>query len=98
MSVCGDLANGLKHGNLKKSRSAIYPRFGKIRFIIKQNAIKSLTIRAFEVEVDVSQPNNVIFEMPILDKNNNQVGEAFDYALQAIAGLEKLRDQIENLA
>jgi hypothetical protein len=93
--ICADLANLLKHGKLKKSRSGKFPKLGSVKFNAPQSAIRSIIVRAFEVEIDFANPNGVEFKIPILDKADNQIGDAFEYAAEAIHRLEKLREEIE---
>jgi hypothetical protein len=96
LSVCGDLANQLKHGRAKKSRSGKFPRLGGAGVTIPQSAIKTLAFRAFEADVDVGNPEDVELRIPILDSKGVEFGEAFEYITAAIAGLETLWKNIEN--
>ncbi|MFH1027624.1 MAG: hypothetical protein V1791_06450 [Pseudomonadota bacterium] len=96
LSVCGDLANQLKHGRVKKSRSGRFPRLDAVGFTIPQSAVQTLTFRAFEVDVDVGNPDDVEFRIPIIDSKGVVLGEAFEYISAAISGLETLWDNIEN--
>lgn len=95
LAICADLANRLKHGELKRSRSGLYPRFGVVSFEAPQAAIASLTFRAFEVEVEIADPNLVEFSLPVIDQTGAQVGDAFQYAATGLASLERFKVQIE---
>jgi len=80
LSVCADLANGLKHGGLdRKSRSGKTPKLGKLKYQIPQTAIKELAFGAFDVGIDVKDAQLVAWEMPILDGQDNLIGDAFEY-------------------
>jgi len=95
LPVCADLANRLKHGSLNRSRSNLYPHLEEVRFEIPQSALKSLTILAFEVVIQVAEPNLVQFSQPVLDHSGEPIGDVFDYIKNGIATLEKIRDEIE---
>jgi hypothetical protein len=98
LSVCGDLANQLKHGRAKKSRSGKFPKLDVAGFSIPQSAIQTLTFRAFEVDVDVGNPDDVEFRIPILDSKGVEFGEVFEYVTAAITGLETLWENIESVS
>lgn len=95
LRLCADLANGLKHGGLEHSRTDKFPRLGEVRFTAPQSVFRSITFRAFEVDMDINDPRGVEFQMPIIDKAGNEIGDAFEYAAAAIRRLETLRDEIE---
>ena len=95
LAVCADLANRLKHGELRSSRSGRYPTFGVVSFTGPQASIGSLTFRAFEVEVEISDPGLVEFSLPVIDNNGAELGDVFDVAGQALATLEELKTRIE---
>lgn len=97
LSLCADLANWLKHGRLKKSRTYKFPKLGKVRMIVPQSAIRSIVVRAFEVDIDISNPDDVECQMPIFDEAGNKIGEAFECAAAAIRRLEKIREDIEQM-
>jgi hypothetical protein len=62
LSVCADLANGLKRGGLdksRKSRSQMSPRLGQVSFTFPQAAIESLVFGDHHVAVNVSNPDKV---------------------------------------
>ncbi len=99
LAVCADLANLLKHGGLdRRSRSGLNPRLGKVSFRAPQTALASLTFRSFEVAIDISDPSQVEFRLPVLDETGEEIGDAFRYATSAIQSLEYLRDEIEGAA
>ena len=95
LPVCADLANRLKHGTPNKSRSNLYPRLEEVRFEVPQNALKSLTFRAFEVEIQVAEPSLVQFSQLVLDHTDGPIGDVFDFIKNGIASLEKIRGEIE---
>jgi hypothetical protein len=98
LSVCADLANGLKHGGLdknRKSRSKSRPRFGAISFTVPQAAVGSLVFGDYNVAINVSHPDMVEVKLPILAESGELIGDAFDFAYQAIQALEDLRNQVQ---
>lgn len=96
MIICGDLANLLKHGKLTRpSRSRKSPKLGSVKFTAHQSTIRSIIVRAFEVEINIANPSAVELEIPIFDNADIQIGEAFEYAAKAIHKLEKIRKDIE---
>lgn len=98
LTVCADLANGLKHGGLDKSRkprSQRSPRLGEISFTVPQAAIGSLVFTDHHCEVSVSDPEKVGIKLPIFDENGEGIGDAFEFAYLAIQELEKLRKEVE---
>jgi len=95
LPICGDLANRLKHGETSKSRSGKFPRLGSVFFTAPQSAITRFTFRAFEVSVDIGDPDGVDFRIPVLDKDGNELGDVFQVMTSAIEVLENLRNEIE---
>jgi hypothetical protein len=95
LTLCGVLANWLRHGKPKSRREGKFARLGEVRFMIPQSAIRSITFRSFEVDMDINDPSGVELQMPIIDKGGNEIGDAFEYASAAIHRLELLRDEIE---
>ena len=96
LMVCADLANLLKHGALKHSRSGQYPRFGVVSFEAPQAAIGSLTIFAFAVEIGIANPSLVEFRLPVVNNRGILIGDAFKYAEGGVAALERVRTNIHN--
>ena len=95
LPICGDLANRLKHGKLRKSRSGAFPMLGRICFSMPQQAVSSLTYYAFEVEINVADPTLVEVQLPIVNQDGDPIGDAFDYAERSVLALEQLQKQLE---
>ena len=100
LSVCADLANGLKHGGLDESkgkgpRSGMNPKLGDVSFTFPQAAIGRLVFSDHYAAVVVSDPGKVEVKLPILAENGDHIGDAFDFAYQAIQALEQLRNEVE---
>jgi len=95
LPVCADLANRLKHGQLRWSRSGRYPSFGVMSFTGHQASIGSLTFRAFEVEVQIADPSLVEFSLPVIGQDGAEIGDAFELAGRAVSALEAIKARIE---
>jgi len=94
LCMCADLANYLKHGQLRNSRSGNFPTLGRIQFTVPQSSIRNSCFRAFEVDID-PDPRGVELEIPIIDKDGNKIGDAFEYCELAIQRLEMIKNEIE---
>lgn len=103
LQVCADIANRLKHGKLKKSRSGKYPRLGqlsyKIEVINNINQIKFITdlptlgdlqSRIYEFKLTPDDPQEVNIIIPILDKDGLELGDAIEYIDYAISKWEEI--------
>lgn len=93
--ICGDLANGLKHAGLRKSRSDKYPRLGKLHWTAPQQSVESIAIKAFEVQLVFGNPDLVRFSMPVLSRDGEEIGDAFELAATGIKAMERIRERIE---
>lgn len=96
LAVCADIANRLKHGELRESRSMKNPQLGKLTYSVPQEAMGKLTVRAFEVELDVSNAILVSFEMPVLDKQGRVIGDAFNFLESGAVRWEELLQKVES--
>jgi len=95
LCICADLSNRLKHSRRDYSRSGKFPRLGRLKFTAPQSIFRSITFRAFEVDLDINDPSGLEFQMPIIDKTGNEIGDAFEYAATAIRMFETLKNEIE---
>ena len=75
LQICADIANVLKHGSLRKSRSHLYPKLSRLRFEIPHTALSSLTYRGKEIELNIAKTQEVLLSKPVLDKNENEIGD-----------------------
>jgi len=91
LSICGDIANSAKHGGLDRgSRSGKYPKLGKLNYQIPQTALASITVKAFDVGVSVSNPYYITLEMSVLGGDDKYLGDAFKYLDYALKGWEQI--------
>jgi hypothetical protein len=97
LAVCGDLAIRLKHGTPYRSRTKMFPRLGTVGYTIPQTAIRTLSFKAFEVDIDVGYPNEVEYRLPILDKDGLEMGDSLEFATAATSSLETLWKAIEDM-
>jgi len=90
LPICADLANKLKHGTLKKSRSGQFPEMDRLECTLPHTALNSLTFKETEVEFDVATPSSVEITVPVYDETGKLQGDALKILEQGIASWEKL--------
>ncbi len=95
LALSADIANAAKHGKLTKSRSGKWPTLGRLRYEVPQEAMRSITFRAFEVETDVARPDLVTLELPILDSNGLEIGDALQLMTRALSAWERFNKELE---
>jgi len=95
LALSADIANAAKHGKLTNSRSGKWPKLGRLRYEIPQEAMRSVTFRAFEVETDVARPDLVTLELPILDSNGLEIGDALQLMTRALSAWERFNKELE---
>jgi len=76
LCLLSDLANGAKHGKLKKSRSGQFARLDKVIITIPQNAVSKITFEARRVETDVEDSSKVELSAPVISNEGEVVGDA----------------------
>lgn len=99
LCICADLANSLKHGGLDtkfKPRSNKNPKLGKLSYQIPQKAMGSITVGAFDVGLNVSDPSLVVLEMPVTGDNDRFLGDAFKYLDYSLKAWESIVNEAEN--
>jgi hypothetical protein len=101
LCICADLANSLKHGGPDpnprvKPRSGKNPRLGTLKYQVPQKAIGSLSIGAFDVNVNVRNPEFVKLEMPVIGENDRMLGDAFKYLEYALTAWEHIVTEADN--
>ena len=101
LCICADLANSLKHGGLDlnprfKPRSGKSPRLGTLKYQAPQKAISSLSLGVFDVNVNVSNPEFVKLEMPVLGESDRILGDAFKYLEYALKAWEQIVKEADN--
>ena len=94
LQVCADLANSAKHSTLIRSRTGRFLRAGRLRFTIPQSALGALTVRKDEVQVDVSSPQGVRIELPVVDPAGNTVGDAIEHLRRGVIAWERYAEQL----
>lgn len=99
LCICADLANSLKHGGLDpkfKPRSNKNPKLGKLSYKIPQKAMCSITVSAFDVGMNVSNPSLVVLEMPVTGDNDRFLGDAFKYLDCGLKAWERIVNEAKN--
>lgn len=84
LAICADIANGLKHGSLSRTRSGKKPKLGVLRYRVPQRSMKRLTFRGPEIEFDFQNFEDIEIKMPIVDSLGNEIGQALDYLKYAL--------------
>jgi hypothetical protein len=84
LKICADLANKLKHGKLRESRSGIFPSFGELEFSLDSKTISSLTFTDKDVIFDIAQPDNVEVSIPVRDRNGKVITDGLKILNNAI--------------
>lgn len=88
LTVCADIANGIKHGILNKSRSGLFPSLGTLSYTIPGGSMKKLEFRGNEIEMDFKEFENIEIKMPVTDKNGNQIDDALSLIQHALSEWE----------
>jgi hypothetical protein len=97
LPICADIANRLKHGVLKTSRSDRFPQLQRAGYNVSVEAIGSITIGILQVEVDIADPNFIDIVMGVEDRNGELIGDAFAYLRGAIDTWESAFEQLRAL-
>lgn len=88
--LSADIANGIKHGVIKNSRSTLFPKLGKLSYTVPQGSMKQITVRGNEIEMDFKEFENIEIKMPITDKDDNYIVDALyliEYVLNEWEGM-----------
>jgi hypothetical protein len=95
LQVCADLANTEKHGSLSRSWTGVDPHFGRARFRMTHTALNSMTFTPGKVAFDISRPEEVDWEVPILDSKGNVMGDALAVLDAAMDAWESALNELE---
>jgi len=98
LCICLDIANSVKHSGLdskKPNRTKLYPVLGKLNYTIPHTSMEKITVYAFKVVTDISDPTLVSFKMDVCDSNGKRIGDAFEYLDHGIKAWEVIINQIE---
>jgi hypothetical protein len=101
LPICADLANFLKHGQLKKSRSGRWPTVGEPTYKIDVNptSVKSILFGAGGlVRIDVADPQQVEISFKVRSSKGEILGDGLEYLRDGIASWETLRERFESAA
>jgi hypothetical protein len=84
LKICADLANKLKHGKLKQSRSGLFPSFGELEFSFDHKAISSLTFTDKDVIFDIGLPNDLNISVPVKDDSETNIKDGLTILIHGI--------------
>jgi predicted DNA-binding protein len=96
LAVCGDIANRLKHGDLRESRSSLFPKLGKLKLSFTKEILSSITFSGKEIEFDISRPNDIEVSIPIYDKDRCEIGDGFKFLEEGISRWEQCFFELMN--
>ena len=94
LPLCADIANRLKHGELKESRSGQFPVVGRPTYKVPQAAVASLLVTANNVKLDVADPELVEIEVSVTSQSGIALGDGFEFLRDGIAAWESLLKQL----
>ena len=97
LPICADIANRLKHGVLKKSRSTQFPQLQRAGYKLSGEAIGRITFRTFEVDFDIADPELVEIVMGVEDRDGRYIGDALAYLRSAISTWEAVYGQLKEV-
>ena len=99
LAICADVANKIKHGDYDKdrrakTRSGSFPTLGILKCTIPTEV---LSLVFFKSTIDVVPKNieRIIFSMPILNCDDQYIGDAFEYINYACTAWEKIIEKAE---
>lgn len=95
LCLSADIANKAKHGNLKSSRSEVFPCLGSLKYTLPHGSFNEIRFYTFKVETDVSKPEEAILAMDVIDNTGKRIDDAFellDYSLKAWEDIMKQLD------
>ncbi|MFA5155907.1 MAG: hypothetical protein WC532_00755 [Candidatus Omnitrophota bacterium] len=84
LCIIADLANGLKHAKLRKSRSYLYPKLQRSGFIAEQGDIDAIVVLKDKVHIQFKNNNSIKPSTLVVSSDGKELGKAEDIALNAI--------------
>lgn len=99
LSLCADLANGLKHGGLDRTpRSDTHPRLGRASYTMPHGSVGSIKFEAFKVTVEPRDLEAVHVAVPVVDEQGQVVEDALELFARAITRWEEVKADMESTA
>lgn len=93
LCIIADLANSLKHGKLKKSRSSLFPRLRRPKITAKLSDTDSIVFLKNKVHIELKKDNSIKPSTLVVSDDGKELGRAEDIAMEAIESwLRILRD------
>lgn len=97
LTVCADIANGIKHGSLKNSRSGLYPKLGTLSYLVPSQSMQKLEFRGNEIEMDFKEFENIEIKMSVLDQSGNEIYQALSLIDHALNKWESIYAELQNV-
>lgn len=104
LPMCADLANMLKHGQLRESRSTRWPASVKPSYVVKHDPyapvspIQSILFHTGGVKLDVSDPALVEVKFNIKGRAGESLGDGLEYLAAGVSSWESLLARLESAA
>lgn len=89
LQLVSDIANRAKHGTLNKSRSGRFASLSEIKFTAPGHSVSSIVVYAFDVMVNVSDPDQVEYTASVLFDLGVELGNAKNVHSKGIAVWER---------
>ncbi|MGG7055710.1 hypothetical protein [Nitrosomonas sp. ANs5] len=89
LQLVSDIANRSKHGTLNKSRSGRFASLSGVKFTASQQSVSSITVYAFDVVVNVLDPDQVEYAASVLSDSGVELGNAKEILSNGIAVWER---------
>ena len=89
LQLLSDLANGVKHGKLRESRSGRFAYLGLVKISFPQKSIASITFHAKEVDTEICNSELVEFTAPVHCNTGEIIGEAGEILMDAVSIWER---------
>lgn len=78
LTLCADIANGMKHGNLRESRSNLFARIEKDGITFGKDEVESITVNKSGYVFNLKNPEGVKLTAKIVDMDGNELMTAVE--------------------
>ena len=95
LCLIADLANSLKHGKTKRSRSHLSPRLLRPRIVAQKSDIDAIVFTEDKVHIQLKNDNSVTPSTWIVSGKGKELGKAEDIALKAIDSWLRIIRELE---
>jgi hypothetical protein len=84
LKVSSDLANNIKHGILKRSRSGLFAKMDPVSIEMPSKSLGQITFFEAKIVFDVQRPQEAEYFAPVIDCHGNHIGDAVDILANAM--------------